>query len=413
MDEGQALKPRPSESYKKLTLSAAHTIKNSNTTTALATYDLNAKCRWVVTATPIQNRLSELFSLFQFLRLYPYDANSGSSWDLDTPEQAIERLKRLLGFVMLRRLNHILALPKRTDIAIPLEMNGQDKARYDQARQATIQYLDDILTSGTVMNGYRNAISQINALRIVCNLGCHVDSGGSTPSHLLEKASDTGRVGGTFSKTDEQSGLDEADSTDELPSTCILCGQLLSASIIPGCEDRRTRSANKSKVDPVGRTGLLRCRYCFSDAIGTMEVSQASLSNSQPGSQHLENNLGIFQNSIASGMAFSTKVNALVKDLQAQSQATKRSVVILHSPSHELICVKSASSSHSGKHPWILLRQLLHKQDSRVSKLMGRGHKSKGPRPSNSSQIRKQRRCCSYLSLAELSGTRPLQSSQS
>lgn len=285
------------------------------------------KCRWAVTATSIQNSLYELFSLFRFLRLYPYDENSSLSWDSDSPEQALERLKRLLGFVMLRRLNHILTLPKRTDIPIPLELDGQDRAKYDLERHATIQYLDDILTSDTVKNGYRNAISQINALRMVCNLGCHVDLREGIPSQLLAKTSDTRRFDRTSSNIDEP--LDEDDPTGGLPSTCILCGQSPSASTVPFCEDGQTRSTHKSKLDRFGSKGLIQCRSrsYFSDVIGTIEFSHARTPKSHLGSQPLGNN--VLRNSIASGMEFSTKVNALVRDLQVQRQARKRSVVML------------------------------------------------------------------------------------
>lgn len=47
---------------------------------------------------------------------------------------------------MLRRLNFILALLDRTDIVIPLDFDVKDALKYNLAKQATIQYLDDIMS---------------------------------------------------------------------------------------------------------------------------------------------------------------------------------------------------------------------------------------------------------------------------
>ena len=62
----------------RVILDEAHLIKNRNSKTAKACYELSAKHRWVLTGTPIVNRLEDLFSLVRFLRVEPW--NNFSFW---------------------------------------------------------------------------------------------------------------------------------------------------------------------------------------------------------------------------------------------------------------------------------------------------------------------------------------------
>ncbi|EWC75068.1 hypothetical protein C923_04255 [Plasmodium falciparum UGT5.1] len=59
--------------WNRIILDEAHRIKNRNTSTTQSI--LNLKCcgyRWCLTGTPLQNRISELYSLIRFIEFYPY-----------------------------------------------------------------------------------------------------------------------------------------------------------------------------------------------------------------------------------------------------------------------------------------------------------------------------------------------------
>ena len=62
----------------RIILDEAHTIKNRQAKTAKACYALEAEHRWVLTGTPIVNRLEDLFSLVRFLQVEPW--NNFSFW---------------------------------------------------------------------------------------------------------------------------------------------------------------------------------------------------------------------------------------------------------------------------------------------------------------------------------------------
>lgn len=57
----------------RIILDEAHSIKNRQSKTAKACYELSATHRWVLTGTPIVNRLEDLFSLVRFLRVEPWN----------------------------------------------------------------------------------------------------------------------------------------------------------------------------------------------------------------------------------------------------------------------------------------------------------------------------------------------------
>ena len=50
----------------------AHNIKERSTNTAKATFELQAKYRWCLSGTPLQNRVGELYSLVRFLGGDPF-----------------------------------------------------------------------------------------------------------------------------------------------------------------------------------------------------------------------------------------------------------------------------------------------------------------------------------------------------
>ena len=53
-------------------LDEAHNIKERSTNTAKATFELQAKYRWCLSGTPLQNRVGELYSLVRFLGGDPF-----------------------------------------------------------------------------------------------------------------------------------------------------------------------------------------------------------------------------------------------------------------------------------------------------------------------------------------------------
>eukprot|EP00124_Ichthyophonus_hoferi_P003978 Ihof_evm1s390 gene=Ihof_evmTU1s390 len=58
--------------WDRVILDEAHNIKDRSCSTAKAAFRLDAKSRWSLSGTPLQNRVGELYSLIRFIKTFPY-----------------------------------------------------------------------------------------------------------------------------------------------------------------------------------------------------------------------------------------------------------------------------------------------------------------------------------------------------
>lgn len=75
-EESWSASPIKKIEWRRVILDEAHVIKNVNTQQSRAVTNLNAKRRWAVTGTPVQNNSFDLFSLVAFLKFEPLSMKS-------------------------------------------------------------------------------------------------------------------------------------------------------------------------------------------------------------------------------------------------------------------------------------------------------------------------------------------------
>jgi SNF2 family DNA or RNA helicase len=63
----------------------AHYVGNYQSSTFTAICSLKAQARWAVTGTPLQNRLGDIATMCQFLRVYPYGDRKAFHRDIINP----------------------------------------------------------------------------------------------------------------------------------------------------------------------------------------------------------------------------------------------------------------------------------------------------------------------------------------
>ena len=155
-------------------LDEAQAIKNANTASAKAARLLNARYRLVLTGTPIENHLGELWSLFEFLnpgvlgRSSLFARAASGSPDPET----ISLLARGLRPFILRRTKQQVAreLPARTEQTLLCELSKPERALYEKLRH---QYRASVLArvARDGVNGARMHI--LEALLRLRQAACH------------------------------------------------------------------------------------------------------------------------------------------------------------------------------------------------------------------------------------------------
>ena len=165
-------------------------IKNPGSQVAVSARSLRAKHRVVLTGTPIENRLADLWSLFAFAQpgLLGDQASFRRHYNEADPA-ALSRLHRRVRHFLLRRTKAQAApdLPSRTEDEIVVELEGPQRKLYDaELKRARAQLLG--VDTKSALDAVRfHVLASLLRLRQIC---CHpalVDPAHATlPSAKLE-----------------------------------------------------------------------------------------------------------------------------------------------------------------------------------------------------------------------------------
>ena len=151
-------------------LDEAHVIKNRQTKTSASVMKLQATHRIILTGTPVQNHLGELWNLFQFANpgLLGSHEQFHSKYivpiELQDNKERSRQLKRIVSPFMLRRTKQevIEELPDKTEINLPVELSDDELAVYEVIRRRAKQLLEDEQSASGVSV---NTLAEITRLR--------------------------------------------------------------------------------------------------------------------------------------------------------------------------------------------------------------------------------------------------------
>ncbi|MBJ20991.1 MAG: helicase [Deltaproteobacteria bacterium] len=167
-------------------LDEAQAIKNPESQIARAAHRLDARARFALTGTPVENRLDELWSQLHFLnpgllggRTDFRDRYSRPIGDGDG--EVAHRLRQRIRPFLLRRLKAEVApeLPPLTEIVLDCELSTEERSVYDSVRAATVRDVVERLRAGG------NVLAALEALLRLRQASCH-------PSLVPGQASETG-----------------------------------------------------------------------------------------------------------------------------------------------------------------------------------------------------------------------------
>lgn len=170
-------------------LDEAHVIKNRNTKMSRAAMNLHASSRLILTGTPLQNNLAELWNLFQFINpgllggfdyfvkkfILPIEQGHNKGRQ--------QQLRRVIMPFLLRRTKRevVEELPAKEEVTRYVEMTKEETATYEAMRRLA----EEKLAGEKKMS--LNVLSQITRLReAACSIGLVNNEWNATSSKIVE-----------------------------------------------------------------------------------------------------------------------------------------------------------------------------------------------------------------------------------
>ncbi|KAL5120620.1 hypothetical protein ACEQ8H_001368 [Pleosporales sp. CAS-2024a] len=300
-----------------------HLIRNMKTRMARAICDLESASRWAVTGTPIQNHLSDLSALLQFIRAYPYDdakkfdMDISHLWKSGKEQEAGKRLKRLSRCLILRRAKRTITLPSRHDLRSPAEFTKAERTLYDNIRNQTMNKIEDALGHGTDLSQrslYVNILQQIESMRLVCNLGLHYST-----RHAKMKTGDM--------KNWAQNAQEAFNIQREMDTiSCSQCLSSLDVTESMGSENTHEDSAQffeclKYACGECSYKNRISNQRMTCGHIPSCQMAPISVSNSSI--EEVFSGISGGSNLIQGPSSFPCKVKALISDLKKQPEGVK------------------------------------------------------------------------------------------
>ena len=157
-------------------LDEAQAIKNATTAGAKAARLLNARHRLALTGTPVENRIGDLWSLFEFLNPGMLGAARGFSaagaGETVADQGTRELLARALRPFILRRTKQQVAsdLPERLEQTIYVELEPEERAQYDELRD---HYRASLLNRIAIDGMNKSRMHILEALLRLRQAACH------------------------------------------------------------------------------------------------------------------------------------------------------------------------------------------------------------------------------------------------
>lgn len=168
--------------FYRIIIDEGHTIRNRSTITSKSVMDLSSKCKWILTGTPIINRLDDLFSMVKFLKLEPWCNVSYWKTFVSNPfenkefKQAFDVVNSIMRPVLLRRTKQMKNADGEPLVELPPKEVVIKKLKLNKTQEAIYKYFLDIaensvrtgLARGDLLKKYSTILVHILRLRQIC-----------------------------------------------------------------------------------------------------------------------------------------------------------------------------------------------------------------------------------------------------
>lgn len=182
----------------RVVLDEAHIVKEARTWQSKAVCNLSSPRRLCLTGTPIQNRMDDLYALLLFLQLDPFHDRAiwsrycgdhrslglkNARTNVQVDPNSLSRVQAIMKFLTLRRMKTdqkpdgtpLLSLPAKTTRIMTLQLNTDERAKYEQLHSQFKEEFSEYVAEGTVGRHYATILHEILILRMMCDHSALVD----------------------------------------------------------------------------------------------------------------------------------------------------------------------------------------------------------------------------------------------
>lgn len=230
--------------FYRLVLDEAHEIRAEKTQRSQSVCALTSERRWAVTGTPFQNDLTDIATLFKFLKYKPLDTKIGfQNYILATQtdeKSGMDNLRSALKAICLRRTKDTIEtnLPLRTEQIHFLDFRDDEKELYESHKKNMARNR----THGSASN-VADTLRCLSKLRMICDHGLDL--------------------------------LPPEKFSANQTMTCVVCSQQLTGSIQfegLGCP-HRSICTECIELLPGTDSGFSECEECSVDGAPTPEAA--------------------------------------------------------------------------------------------------------------------------------------------
>ncbi|EXJ70483.1 uncharacterized protein A1O5_06552 [Cladophialophora psammophila CBS 110553] len=301
--------PATEVAWYRIVLDEAHFIRRNSTFLYRGVAELDAKFRWCLSGTPIQNTLDDIGSLFTFIKIFPFDRLAVFRKYITVPfnDGGIRRLEgqrnlvRLFDSICIRRTKDYLNMAVPIETIHSIQLSPKERDQYNKTKDDMKRALHHLVVVSESQSKFSMFQAQLQ-LRLLCNHG--------TFQHQFHWAKSRN------ARDSREDALTSVGSDGEVK--CSACEQTV-YGILPnralGLSDTCTHILCKECKDGTGDScpvceATLRPSKIQRSALGAGEISQSRLHQGDLRSE-----------------GCSSKIIALVQDLAAATAAGDKSIV--------------------------------------------------------------------------------------
>ncbi|XP_047134466.1 helicase-like transcription factor isoform X1 [Hydra vulgaris] len=246
----------------RVILDESHVIRNTSTSQSKACLSLDAERRWLITGTPVQNSIKDLWSVVNFLRIEPFTKREWWTRSVERPIQnnekgSIKRLQKLMSIISLRRTKSnkvdgksLIKLPKKTIFIQKIKLTKEERDLYNMFKNEGRSILESYVKENSLNENFAHVLVVLMRLRQLC---CH-------PKLCMQIVDFASKFSHSTSSTEFVKKLQQIlsvllSSGDE---ECPVCLDSLNQPVITHC----AHLFCKQCIEDVIRTDKPKCPLC-------------------------------------------------------------------------------------------------------------------------------------------------------